>query len=196
MTPEQVATAAPLIDKLEQLNEFQLLLAGSKSIHVTVRNQEDRREGYPVLRESAVMLFQQQIDETKEKLRTLGVVFPGDPEPECPVAEAIMPEIRDQVDVDAVRDIFTDDVDPAAREPYQCPPATQPDHLTIKITGPQGCGKTVMANWLRAALAYWNGETRPAAAAGNAAREAFAGKPVTIIDGSGLDAQRYVVGDA
>lgn len=74
---------------------------------------------------------------------------------------------------------FTDDVDPASRDPKT------PDHLTITLTGPQGCGKTVVANWLFGAVAYWNGnEDADAAHRFISLESAFKGKRVTIIDGS------------
>lgn len=69
------------------------------------------------------------------------------------------------------------------------PPPTQavPDHLTITITGPQGCGKTLLATRFRHAFKMWGAEVEgdlevDREERNRAIRDLVAGKPVTIID--------------
>ena len=148
MSPDKIVEAAPLIDKLWQLEDFQLKLSLTRSVQVRYRDADGTEDCYHIKREAAVMLFQQQIDTTKAELRELGVVLPGDSDEAapCPTCDAIMPELRGERP-------FSDDVDPATREAdaenrEQVKAALDPHPLTITITG----GDREHRDWLALAL--------------------------------------------
>lgn len=62
---------------------------------------------------------------------------------------------------------------------YRKKAKAEPDHLTITLTGPQGCGKTVVAEWLRSHV-----ERNGSMLQSQAAFLQLEGKNVTIIDSS------------
>lgn len=64
---------------------------------------------------------------------------------------------------------------------------TDPDHLTITITGPQGCGKTRMARHLRSWLRNNGASVENAPTTAAPPYDLIDGHRVTVIDASGDD---------
>lgn len=148
MSPENALRVG---EKMRAYNEVDAALKGGLSpMFLTATRQ---RLGCTV--EELSLMLQTLQEHRRGELRELGVVFPGDD--------------VDSTSRDQVRDgsVLPDETEISR--------SGKPDRLTITLTGPQGCGKSLLSDWLRGNL--------PARVRPLGCTKPIELGPITIIDG-------------